>query len=458
MEETGSAGGFPEPAVDAFQVVQEASGLGEEVWHPAGAALYVGQARQLLGALAKTPVTQRNFAPRRVLSWLLREVLEGGERVEYADLKWRAERFLFLVLVRPDGYLVAAPTGAPLQRLGPLRLVEGVWKVGPLVVGDFYFSRGGVFYPVNEALRRVDVPPLAELGLGRDPLNAALDGAQDAVGEMGVALAQSILHPLRTVEDLVQLPDTVAHLIASSPEYFARYGAMSREDQIREAARLSTHVLMMFGGAEATMGRMGGLGAQLPALSLTARGELALGGTVVAGAATATTVGMDLGALSILHMARGPANVGGASGKKGTSSGTTAGKGPGKWTYKKPTTESRQALDYQEEITGRPAWYVYMIGRVEFDGFNGKELLEAKGASYKHFLKKDGTAQPWFLAGEGFTGLLDQARSQARLASALNLPLVWYVAEAEFAKFLCETFKDNRVYGIDVRFKQPTTR
>ncbi|MFY0573673.1 hypothetical protein ACN28S_04245 [Cystobacter fuscus] len=182
-----------------------------------------------------------------MLSWLLREVLVGGERVEYADLKWRAERFLFLVLVRPDGYLVAAPTGTPLQRLGPLQLVEGVWKVSPLVVGDFYFSRGGVFYPVNEALRRVDVPPLTELGLGRDPLNAALDGAQDALGEMVVALAQSILHPIRTVEDLTQLHGTVALLVASSPEYFARYGAMSREDQIREAARLSTHVLMMFG-------------------------------------------------------------------------------------------------------------------------------------------------------------------------------------------------------------------
>ncbi|MFY0573677.1 hypothetical protein ACN28S_04265 [Cystobacter fuscus] len=149
---------------------------------PGGCGTLPAQARQLLGQLAKTPVTQRNFAPRRVLSWLLREVLVGGERVEYADLKWRAERFLFLVLVRPDGYLVAAPTGTPLQRLGPLRLVDGVWKVGPLVVGDFYFSRGGVFYPVNEALRRVDVPPLAELGLGRDPLNAALDGAQDALG------------------------------------------------------------------------------------------------------------------------------------------------------------------------------------------------------------------------------------------------------------------------------------
>jgi hypothetical protein len=355
VEETGGAGGFPEPTTDAFQGGQEASGLGEEARHPAGAALYQGQARQLLVRLAETPVTRRNFAPRRVLCWLLREVLTGGERVEYSDLKWRAERFWFLVLVRPDGYLVSALTGTPLERRGPLQLVEGVWKVGPLVVGDFYFSRGGVFYPVNEALRRVDVPPLTELGLGRDPLNAALDGAQDALGEMAVALAESIRHPIRTVEELAQLPTTVALLMASSPEYFARYGAMSREDQIREAARLSTHMLMMFGGAGAAVGRIGGLGAQLPVLSLTARGELMLGGVAVAGVATTSTVGMDWGALSILHMARGPANPGGASGKARTSSGTTSGKGPGKWTYKKPTTESKQALDYQEQVTGRPS-------------------------------------------------------------------------------------------------------
>ncbi len=277
-EMEGSAGGFPERTTDPFQVVQEASGLEQEARHPVGAALYLGQARELLGRLARTPVTAKSFAPRRVLSWLLREVLEGGERVEYAELRWRTERFWLLVLVRPDGYLVTALTGTPLQRLGPLELKGGEWKVAGLTVGDFYFSRADVFYPVTEALRRADSPPLAELGLGRDPFNAALDGAQDALAEMAVALAQSLLHPIRSLEDLAQLPTTVAHLIASSPEYFARYGDMSWEDQIREAARLSTHLLLLRGGAQASVGGMGELGARLPVLSLTARGELVLGG------------------------------------------------------------------------------------------------------------------------------------------------------------------------------------
>ena len=206
----GAAGGFPEQTRDFCQGVQEASGLGEAARHPAGAALYVEQAHQLLGRLAKTPVTQRSFAPRRALCWLLREVLEGGERVEYADLKWRAERFGPVVLVRPDGYLVTALDGTPLQRLGPLELVEGEWRVGRLVVGGFYVSHGGLFYPATEALRRADGPPLAELGLERDSLNAALDGAQEAMAEMALALAHTVLHPIRTLEDLGQLPTTVA--------------------------------------------------------------------------------------------------------------------------------------------------------------------------------------------------------------------------------------------------------
>lgn len=455
-EAAGSAGGFPEQMADPFQVVQEASGLEEEARHPAGAALYQEQARQLLDQLAKTPGTQRNSAPRRVLLWLLREVLEGGERVEYADLKWRVERFWLLVMVRPDGYLMAALTGTPIQRMGPLTLVEGEWKVGSLRVGDFYFSRGGVFYPVTEALRRADSLPLAELGLGRDPLNAALDGAQDALGEMVVALAQSILHPIRSMEDLAQLPNTVAHLIASSPEYFARYGAMSREDQIREAARLSTHVLMMFGGAEATVGRMGGLGAELPVLSLTAEGELVLGRVMVAGGTTTTTVGMDLGALSILHMAgRGQGNTGGRRSQAGQATQTASAQGPGKWTYKTPTTKSKDSLDYQEQVTGRPAWWVYMIGKLEFDGIRGKELLEAKGPGYCSFFNADGTPKYWYRISGGFKEMMEQARKQSEAARKLGLPLTWHVADAKVAEFLRREFARRGWNNTTVRHTAP---
>jgi hypothetical protein len=141
LEAEGSAGGLFGREADAFQVVQESCGLEEAFRHPAGGALYMGQARQLWERLVKTRVTQRSFAPRLVLSWLLRGVLARGERVDYAELRQRTERLWPLVMVRPDGYLVGALNGHPLQRLGKVRLVAGEMKVGSLVVGAFYSGR-----------------------------------------------------------------------------------------------------------------------------------------------------------------------------------------------------------------------------------------------------------------------------------------------------------------------------
>lgn len=457
MGTQGSGGGFPEPSADAFQALEDHGGLEPSAWLPAGAALSPTQAREVLLQLTRTPVTWSNQVPRQSLAWLLREVLAGDAPVEYSDLCWRAGRFDSLVLLRADGYLVAALTGTPLQRMGTLELREGQWWVGRLRVGDFYVSRGGVFYPATEALRRAPGPPLAELGLGRDVATAALDGFQEAMAQMGVALGHSILHPIRSAEDLLQLPTTLGRLLASSPEYFAHYGALSREEQIHEAARLATQLVMMLGGGGAeAAGMAGGLGAELPLLSLTARGELVVSGAVVAQGTVAVTLGVEAGALSVLSMAgSSQGHPGGAQGGPGQAAQTAPSKGPGRWVYKTPTTESEQALEYQEQITGRPAWWVYKVGDVEFDGFNGKELQEAKGASYRNFLKKDGTAQPWFKLGKGFQGLLEQAKRQSQLAKTLNLPLVWHVAEEEFARFLRETFKQNSLNTIDVRWTPP---
>ncbi|WP_434380455.1 Tox-REase-5 domain-containing protein [Melittangium boletus] len=430
--------------------MQEAGGLGADARHPAGATLSPARARGLLAQLVRSPVTRKSFAPRRVLSWLLSEVGAGDERVEYGDLVWRAERFGPLVVVRPDGYLVTALTGTPVQRLGSLRLVEREWRVGQLVVGEFYFSRGGVFFPVTRALRRGDGPPLGELGLGRDWLTAALDGAGEALGEMTVALGQSVLHPIRTLEDLAQLPTAVALLLSSSPEYFARYGGMSREDQIREAARLSTHVLLLFGGAEATWGRLGGWGT---GVTLTARGELAWAEGVALQGATGV-----VGLPSVLHMAghgRGHADGSGSPREETPSAGTPA-KVPGKWTYKKPTTRSKDSLDYQEQVTGRPAWWVYMVGEVEFDGLLGTELLEAKGPGYCSFFNADGTPKYWYTNSGKFKEMMDQARAQSETARRIGLPLTWYVADAKVAEFLRLEFKRRGLSNTTVRHVPPT--
>ncbi|WP_434385059.1 Tox-REase-5 domain-containing protein [Melittangium boletus] len=434
------AGGAAEDGArpDAFQVLQAASGLDPEAWHPPERTLTVARARELLGQVARARVTQRSFAPRRALAWLLTEALEEGEAVPSGELNRRARRFEQVGVVRPDGTWVAALTGEPLHPLGRLELVDGEWRVGRLVVGDFYASRGGVLYPVNAVLRREPGPPWGEVGLGRDWLSAALDGAEDAVGEMARALGQTVQHPVRTAEDLALLPRTVAALLLTSPAYFERYGALPREAQVREAARLSTHVVMLVGGGEVAAGRLGGLGMEL---SLTARGELVLARSVVGVEAGAAVLGA--GALSVVQMAARE------------SGGTPSRAGPGRWVHQTPTTESAQALDYQEQVTGQPAWRVYRVGEVEFDGFTGVELLEAKGGSYKKFLEKDGTAQPWFARGKGLKGVLNQAEAQWKVSQRLGIPLVWHVAEVEFANFLRATFKQRKWNEIDVRHTPP---
>lgn len=437
----GSAGGFPERA-DAFQQVQSASDLQEALRHPAGAALYPLQARQLWSGLVGTPVTQRSLGPRLLLSWLVRGVLARGERVDYLELLHRLEPRDPLVVVRPDGYLVTALTGEPIQRLGTVKLEQGELRVGRLVVGTFYASRAGVLYPVDEALRRLDTPPWGELGLEHDWLDAALDGAQDATGELAHALAQSVLHPIQGAEDLAQLPTTVARLIAASPEYFSHYRDLSLQDQIREAARVSTHLMLLYGGGAGAVGRIGGLGAELPVVSLTAEGQLAVRlARIPVGTTTAVGTGILVG--SLLPVAS--QNSDGSDGKGGKGGPPPPAKPPGRWIYKTPTTDSQDALRYQEQITGQPPSRVYMIEDVEFDGFRDGELQEVKGPRYFKFFNKDGSPKYWYEASGGFNELLEQARKQSKLADRFKLPLVWYVADSEVAKFLRALFyKDNK--------------
>lgn len=446
VPESNKTGAFFEQEADAFQVVQEACGLGEAARHPVGAALYLEQARQLRDWLMKTRVTQRNFAPRRVLFLLLREVLAGGGRVTYAELVRRTERFRLLVMVRPDGYLVTALHGQPIQRLGTVRFEDGWFKVLRLSVGVFYLSHGGVLYPVDESLQQRGTTPWAEVGLERDPLNAVLDGAQDAMEELVLALAQSVLHPIRSIEGLAQLPTTVALLIASSPEYFARFGAMSSQDQLREAARLSTHLLMMYGGAAGTagmVGRIGGLGVELPVVSLTTEGELALSTVLVPAGTVTTTLGAGVGAISILHMA-----VGGGGGWPPIG-------GPGRW-VEDTSSMSERSRDYQAQVTGAPKGWCYEVCRngecVEYDGYDPTTgtLLEAKGLGYDQWF--DGKLKPVFKF-EGLESLRSQARKQARLAGGLRVR--WHVAEPRMVAILQKLLEEWDIAGIEVVYTQP---
>ncbi|HZI06811.1 MAG TPA: Tox-REase-5 domain-containing protein, partial [Archangium sp.] len=168
------------------------------------------------------------------------------------------------------------------------------------------------------------------------------------------------------------------------------------------------------------------------------------------------TVGVDLSALSILHMAgKGQGNTGGVSGKAGQSAQTAPARAPGRWTYKKPTTGSKRSLDYQEQVTGRPAWWVYLVREVEFDGIKLGELLEAKGPGYCSFFNADGTPKYWYKNSGKFDEMLEQARKQSQAARQLGLPVSWHVADANVAQFLRELFEENNWKNITVHHTQP---
>lgn len=290
---------------DDFQLLQQAAGLKEDTWHKASDELETDDAQALWEALARTGTTLQSFGPRRCLVFVLREVLSRDEDVPYSALLERLRPFNFLAVMRPDGYLVSAITGHPLQRMGRVELREGRLMAGAFEVGAFYRGKSGVFYTVGSSLGELGAM-VGELALERDWFNAALDGGEDALGEMAQALAGLIHDPIRSLKGLEQLPSAVAALIASSPEYFARYSALPLQEQIREAARLSTHLLLLYGSSAGAATRLGMTGAKLPVLSLTAEGALAVDLVAVPVGTTAAALGTGAGAVYVLM--KPPAN------------------------------------------------------------------------------------------------------------------------------------------------------
>ncbi len=411
---------------DEFQQLLERGDLPVSFRLEGGESLTVEKAGRLWAALVSSPATLGSFAPRMVLAHMAREVLASGQTLSHPQVLLSTARFRSLVVARPDGYCVGALGGRPLARMGTPRLHEGELYVLGLRVGAFYYGNGQALFPVDEALKKQDVPPVSELPLGRDPATAALLGTQDAVEEMARGLAELIADPVRTLEGLSQLPQAVAGLVAQSPEYFARFKEMSREEQIREAARLTTHLLTLRGGAAAVGPRLAEA-TRLPVLSVTARGELAVSEVAVPAGAMTAVVGAGAASASLVLMAQG----GGAPG--GGNTWPPAPGGPGRWEQKEERM-SPEAQRYQSQVTGAPEGWVYRVRTgpgpkdyVDFDGFKDGVLLEVKGPGYQKLLRKM-QGKPWF---EGLDDMLAQAERQRR--AARGMPIHWHFAEREVA-------------------------
>jgi hypothetical protein len=363
-------------------------------------------------------------------------------------------RFQPLLVLRPDGFLVRATTGRALQHVGEVHFTEGTLRAEGFEVGPFYTPRGRFLYPVDTSLEiHLDARLAGVYAPEEGTLGPIAEGMGLAVVDSITGLVNLVLHPVESLEGLAQLPEAVRSLIASSPEYWEHFRAMSHGAQVRSVSSLLTHVIITCGTAGAGGARalsagskLGGLG--VPVLSLSGKGALVLRMAAVPAGQAVTALGTGASAVYILHTAT---LMVGAAGGGGGSSGPPPPGGPGKW-VQKAEGMSEDALRYQVQVTGTPAGWVYRVffgpgpnDYVDFDGFVSGVLLEAKGANLAKFIDGELKALPFF---GGEAKLIGQARRQLR--AARGIPVRWLVAEEKFADYLQKLFSKRDLEGIEV--------
>ncbi|QSQ21132.1 HNH endonuclease [Pyxidicoccus parkwayensis] len=295
--------------VDAFEKLLVYAGLDPTEDLPVRVnPLTPDEAARVLGLLLNKPLTLGNFPPRMGASFLLREVLEGGE-VSRQELLRRVERFSGVAVLRPDGYLAWVRNGATQQRVAPVELKDGALLAHQFELGRFYSGRGGAFRLLDARLREANGRVLAEVYDDADVVGRTLDGSEEAFVELYHAMGQFLSHPLDSLAALKNLPAGVAALIASSPEYWERFRYMTAGEQMKAAAKLTASLLVAGSGSGAatrTMrGVLGGAEGMVPVLSLSALGTLALERAAIPAGMVATAVGAGVGSVYVLSIASG---------------------------------------------------------------------------------------------------------------------------------------------------------
>jgi hypothetical protein len=437
--------------VDAFEQVLIYAGLDNFYDLPSREApLTPEDAAALYDMLLEQRVTLAGFGPRLVAAYVLRELMEGEEEVARAELLQRVERFKFLAVLRPDGYLAWALSGRTQQRVAPVQWKDGAFRSHAFEVGRFYSARNGMaFFPVDERLQEVRTGyPLAEVFDDADVISRVLDGAEKSFVELGMAIGRLVVHPIDSAAELSQMPEALASLIASSPEYLERFRLMTRGEQIEALSKLTTSLLGTYGAARGTTRTLMSAGQKLetvsmPALSLTADGALVMERVAVPVGQVARVLSGGPGAAIILQRTNDAARRGGEPGPS---------EGPGEWGPAHESMSKRSAR-YQEQITGRPASEAYWVGGVgkkkgvKLDGFEDGVLLDAKGPGYANKFNDDLSPKRWF-APSGARQLIEQARRQ--LQAADGVPIRWHVAEKKAADAIRKLLKGAGFDDIEV--------
>ncbi|WNZ59117.1 Tox-REase-5 domain-containing protein [Myxococcus sp. MxC21-1] len=395
-------------------------------------------------------VTLGQFPARVAVGFILREVLDTGE-VSRAELVRRVERFSGVAVLRPDGYLAWVRTGKTQQRVAPVEWRDGAFRSHGFEMGRFYNGRTGVFRLLDAELREANRFPIADVHDDADVVSRSLDGAEEAFVGLALAVGRFFSStPAENLEALRQMPTAVAALLESSPEYLDRFKYMTRGEQIQVVSKMVTNLIATWGAASATTRTLQGAAlvtAEVPVLSLSAQGALAIERVMVPVGKSAAVLSGGPGAAIILQRAS-------AAEKSGAPS-----KGPGQWG---PANESMsaRARRYQEQITGHSADEAYWVGGVgknsggvKFDGFEDGVLLEAKGPGYANKFLDNLKPKVWF-ESSGARALVEQAQRQLAKAPP-DVSLRWHIAEQKTAEAIRELFRANGVEGIEVIFTPP---
>jgi hypothetical protein len=132
--------------VDDFGMLLLEAGLAPEAI-PIGEVVTVEQAQRLrmLLRLAMADGNMKSYGPRVTADFLLAEAVTAGGVVSRSSLNERLRRFERLAVLRPDGYLAQAITGAPLQCVGPVQMQGNDLQAGDFRVGPFYTQEGSSF-------------------------------------------------------------------------------------------------------------------------------------------------------------------------------------------------------------------------------------------------------------------------------------------------------------------------
>ncbi|MCP3170210.1 Tox-REase-5 domain-containing protein [Myxococcus qinghaiensis] len=430
--------------LDAWESLLTNAGLAARDERPIpGGPLTPTQAAKILATLLGKDVTLGQFPARLAVGFMLREVLGSGE-VSRAELVQRVERFNHLAVLRPDGCLAWVRSGRTQQRVAPVEWRDGSFRAHGFELGRFYDGRTGVFRSLDDELREVNGFAIADVHDDADVISRTLDGAEEAFVGLALAVGQFFsTSPSDNLEALRQMPAAVAALLASSPEYLERFQYMTRGEQIQVVSKLVTNLIATWGTASAATRTLQGATlatAEVPVLSLSAQGALAMESVAVPVGRAAAVLSGGPGAAIILQRAATAAKQGGPS------------KGPGQWGPAKESMKPR-ARRYQEQITGHTADDAYWVGGmstkdggVKFDGFEDGLLLEAKGPGYAKFF--EGLDPKVWFRHSGAKRLVEQADRQLRAANGTRIR--WHVAEENAADAIRKLLRGSKLKDIEV--------